>query len=132
MPEIPEQCDDGKTACFHRVSPIGCHSSWNGEGKCPDRKPMNSDIENQDDAEEFLKTHSKWLSENWSLSPEGREYNAKFKKSLDSLLHCNVRDSQGNCCPETPACIVTHNGKRTVLCNKCYQAWLDGAWDKKD
>ena len=173
MPDIPDQCDDGKTFCHHRASPAGCHSSWNGEGQCPDRKPFNSAdfaykdvdefeeilgykvndtfkegwrmarttnsmlgisatrIPDKDETKEFLVSHLQWLSENWSLSPEGREYNAKFKKALDSILYCNVEDSQGNHCPETPAHIVIHNGKRTTLCEKCYQAWLNGTWKTK-
>jgi hypothetical protein len=40
MPEIPDQCDNGETVCFHRISQAGCHSCWNGEGDCPDRRPV--------------------------------------------------------------------------------------------
>jgi hypothetical protein len=43
MPEtLPDQCDDGKTVCYRRVSPEGCFSDWNGKGDCPDRLPIDT------------------------------------------------------------------------------------------
>jgi hypothetical protein len=34
---------------------------------------------------DFLHAHSAWLAENWSMSPEGREYKCKFDAAIQCL-----------------------------------------------
>lgn len=34
---------------------------------------------------DFLRAHSAWLTENWSMSPEGREYKCKFDAAIQCL-----------------------------------------------
>lgn len=36
---------------------------------------------------EFFAEHSKWLSDNWSASPEGRAYKANFDTHVAMLRH---------------------------------------------
>lgn len=37
---------------------------------------------NKQEARDFFWQHQEWLRSNWSLSPEGREYNRKFSEAL--------------------------------------------------
>lgn len=46
---------------------------------------------NRQEALEFFKEHSRWLSDSWGQSPEGREYKEKFDAAvhaLDKLYIC--------------------------------------------
>ena len=44
---------------------------------------------------------------------------------------CNVKDTYGNHCPGEPKHKVAHRGKESWLCDLCYKAWLDGAFNKR-
>ena len=43
-----------------------------------------SDID-KEEAIKFFKAHAEWLKEQWSMTPEGREYEKKFKEAIDAL-----------------------------------------------
>ena len=39
----------------------------------------------KEEAIEFFKAHAEWLHANWCMTPEGREYEKKFKEAIDAL-----------------------------------------------
>ena len=41
---------------------------------------------NKSEAVIFLMKHSNWLSENWNMSPEGREYKKKFDEAVNVFV----------------------------------------------
>lgn len=40
---------------------------------------------NKEEAIKFLKEHSNWMSENWSMSAEGQRYKEKFDTAVETL-----------------------------------------------
>ena len=44
---------------------------------------------------------------------------------------CSVRDNKGNHCPEVPAHYIERNGERVGLCERCFQNYQNGAFDKQ-
>lgn len=40
---------------------------------------------NRSDVVEFFAAHAKWLADSWGMSPEGREYKAKFDAAVVAL-----------------------------------------------
>ena len=46
-----------------------------------------------------------------------------------SKPQCSVRDRQGNHCPDEPVHFFDYNDKRVGLCERCYIAFQNGAFD---
>jgi hypothetical protein len=46
---------------------------------------LQPDKMTKDEAIKFLETHASWLSKEWSLTPEGREYHKQFLKAIEGL-----------------------------------------------
>ncbi len=54
------------------------------------------------EAIDLLRGHSTWLAEHWSMSPEGREYKARFDASVDALAGTPVPVRYGCHCDLEP------------------------------
>ncbi|WP_018234424.1 hypothetical protein [Thioalkalivibrio thiocyanodenitrificans] len=54
-----------------------------------------SGLGNEAAAIQLLRDHSSWLAENWNLSPEGREYRARFDAAV-SVLDRSVPERKGD------------------------------------
>ena len=47
------------------------------------------------------------------------------------VAQCAVHTHKGEHCPDEPAHYVDFNGKRVGLCERCYQNYLNGTFDKE-
>lgn len=39
----------------------------------------------KEEAIQFFTDHAKWLSKEWSITPEGREYREKFLEAIEAV-----------------------------------------------
>lgn len=46
------------------------------------------------------------------------------------VAQCAVRDNKSNHCPEVPVHYIERNGERVGLCERCFQSYQNGAFDK--
>lgn len=54
-----------------------------------------------------------------------QEYLGKF------VAQCAVHTRKGEHCPDEPVRYIEFNGKKVGLCERCYQNYLNGAFDKE-
>lgn len=80
---------------------------------------MTQASKSTEEAITFFRAHSKWLADNWNMTPEGRAYKAEFDRHIDVLTsaglpalpvkqRCSSRDLNGVCQAHNLQCGFPH------------------------
>ena len=71
---------------------------------------------------------SNWLYKTYCEDNDQKTFRREFLGEW--VAQCSVRDNKGKHCPDKPDHYFEYNGKEVGLCERCFEAYNNGAFDR--